>query len=424
MSHAITAVHSWQALDSRGRPTVACRVDVAGGAHGVAIVPSGASAGSHEAHELRDGGARFGGRGVLRAVENVRGPLADAVRGLDVSQQRAIDIALSKADSSSDFSALGANALLSVSLASARAAAAAEGISLARHLAGPGELSLPMPMFNIISGGAHANRMLDVQDFLALPCGASSFAEAVEWGTAVREAATRRAQGAGYAHATLVADEGGLGLPLGTSRAALELLTRAIEDAGLVAGRDVGIAIDVAASEWYDEGTYRLEREGRSLNSTELIAEIVGWCADFPIISVEDPLAEDDWDGWERITRALGDTVQLVGDDLFVTQLARLKEGIDRRVANSVLVKLNQNGLVSGAHDVLREAHAAGYTTVVSARSGDTEDSWLADLAVGWSAQQIKVGSTHRGERTAKWNRLLELEATETRRFCGPWPAR
>lgn len=423
MNSTISRVRAWQALDSRGRPTVACRVDLEGGAHGGAIVPSGASAGSHEAHELRDGGAPYGGRGVTRAVANVNGPLAEAVLGIDAARQRDVDDALAMTDGSHNFSRLGANAVLAVSLAVAQAGAAAAGISLARHLAGPGELLLPMPMINIISGGAHANQLLDVQDFLALPRGASSFGEAIEWGVAVREAATRRAQAAGAQFATLVADEGGLGLPLTTNREALELLTRSIEDAGLKPGTDVGIAIDVAASELYSHGAYVFRREGRTLDSQQLVREIAGWCDDFPVLSVEDPLAEDDWEGWELVTRELGDRLELVGDDLFVTQLERLRAGIDRGVANSVLVKVNQNGLVSRAHDVLTAAHANGYRTVVSARSGDTEDSWLADLAVGWNAGQIKVGSTQRSERTAKWNRLLELEATEATIFAGPWAA-
>jgi enolase len=387
-------------------------------------VPSGASAGSHEAHELRDGGERYEGRGVLRAVDNVMGPFAEAVIGLDATRQRDVDAALAATDGSPNLSRLGANAALSISLASALAAASAAGVSLARHLAGPGDLLLPMPMFNIISGGAHANQLLDVQDFLALPQGARSFAEALEWGVAVREAATRRAQKAGHTFATLVADEGGLGLPLASNRAALELLTLAIQDAGLRPGADVGIAIDVAASELYRDGQYSLRSEGRVLSSSDLITELIGWVDEFPILSIEDPLDEDDWDGWEQITAALGEKVELVGDDLFVTQLNRLNEGIARHAANSVLVKVNQNGLVSRAQEVLETAHAEGYRTVVSARSGDTEDVWLADIAVGWRAAQIKVGSTQRSERNAKWNRLLELEATEATTFGGPWNER
>ncbi|MET7303746.1 phosphopyruvate hydratase [Embleya sp. NPDC005575] len=321
----ITKVDSWEALDSRGRPTVATRVALEGGAQGVALVPSGASAGSHEALELRDGGDRYGGRGVRTAVGHVIDTLAPLVTGLTPAQ---VDAALRAADRSPSFSVVGANAVLSVSLAAQRAAA--DGTSLARYLAADaGPLLLPMPMVNILSGGAHAGRMLDVQDFLVVPVGATSFAQAVEWAVAVREAATRLALAGGHAQAVLVADEGGLGLPLATNRAALDLLTRAIRAAGFEPGTDVAIAIDVAATQFFHDGRYRLAREQRELTATGLIAEIARWCDHYAVISVEDALAEDDWEGWQEATAVLGERVELVGDDLFV--VARARRGCGRR---------------------------------------------------------------------------------------------
>lgn len=415
---AIAEIIAWESLDSRGRPTVACRVVLGGGASGMAIVPSGASAGSHEAVELRDGGSRFGGKGVLRAVGHVNTVLAPLLRGSDVSIVNEVDSKLAEADTSPGYSRLGANALLAVSLASERAAAQAAGVTLARWLAGDGPLELPMPMVNIISGGAHAGGILDIQDFLVIPVGAESFAEAIRWCAEVRTATQRLAVDHGFSGAVLVADEGGLALPLSRNRDALEILTRGIEAAGLDPWHQVRIAIDVAASEFFRDGEYRLAAEDRKLDSAGLIAELVGWCDDFAIASIEDALSEDDWEGWEQVTRSLGGRIELVGDDLFATNESRLVYGISRGVANSVLIKVNQNGLVSGTRKVLSAAKQEGYRTVVSARSGDTEDSWLADLAVGWGAGQIKVGSTHRSERTAKWNRLLEFEATEDTTFA------
>lgn len=419
MTPAIESTRAWEALDSRGRPTVAAEVRLTDGSVGCALVPSGASAGSHEAVELRDGGSRYSGRGVLKAVANVNERLAAAVRGLEPAD---VDNALAAADPSPTFANIGANAVLAVSLASARADAASLGVSLARLLAGDdAPLQLPMPMVNIVSGGAHAGAVLDVQDFLIIPVGASSFAEAIEWATAVRDSATRVALARGHRQAVLVADEGGLGVPLDTNRDALDLVTGAIEEAGFTPGTQIAIAIDVAATQFHRGGRYALACERRELTAHELVDEIADWCDNYPVISVEDILAEDDWDGWQYATQVLGDRIELVGDDLFVTQADRLERGIDNRVANSVLVKVNQNGLLSGARDVVLLAHEAGYRTVVSARSGETEDDWLADLAVGWCGGQIKVGSTHRSERTAKWNRLLQLEATEKTVFAGPW---
>jgi enolase len=415
----ITRVDAWEALDSRGRPTVAARVVLSDGNDGKALVPSGASAGSHEAVELRDAETRYCGRGVRRAINNIRTALAPRVVGLEPID---VDRALRSADSSPTFATVGGNAVLAMSLAAARADAAMHGVSLARHLAGGADqLVLPMPMVNVLSGGAHAGAMIDVQDFLVIPVGATTFAQAIEWSGAVRDAATTLALARGHQQAVLVADEGGLGLPLASNRAALELLTDAIECAGFTPGSQVAIAIDVAATQLLVGGRYRLACENRDLTATQLVDEVAGWCDSFPLVSVEDLLAEDDWDGWREATAVLGDRVELIGDDLFVTQADRVQHGIDAGIANSVLVKVNQNGLVSGSRDVVELAHFAGYRTVVSARSGETEDSWLADLAVGWRARQIKVGSTQRGERTAKWNRLLELEATEDTTFAGPW---
>lgn len=421
-STSIGTVRAWEALDSRGRPTVAAQVVLRGGATGSARVPSGASTGSHEALELRDGESRYSGRGVRRAVAHVTGPVADSVVGLDAAEPHAVDVALRAADPDPGFATLGANAVLAVSVAAAKAAAAAAGTSLARHLSGSGPLLLPMPMVNIISGGAHARGLIDIQDFLVIPSGAASFAEAIRWCVAVRDATAELAIEQGHPEAVLVADEGGLGLALGSNRAALTLLNDGVVRAGFTPGGDVHIALDVAASEFYRDGRYHWTADGRQFDSDELIATVAGWCDDFPITSIEDLLAEDDWSGWVRATTVLGDRVELVGDDLFATDPGRLERGMERAAANSVLVKVNQNGTLSGAREVLQRARDGGYRTVVSARSGETEDAWLADLAVGWAAGQIKVGSTHRSERTAKWNRLLELEATETTVFAGPWP--
>ncbi|MBW3536949.1 MAG: phosphopyruvate hydratase [Actinobacteria bacterium] len=405
----VVAVDGWEVLDSRGTPTVACEVRLAGGAVGQASVPSGASTGRHEAVELRDGGDRYGGLGVLLAVGNVKGPLASAAVGADAADLAELDRALRAADGTPLLARLGSNAVLAVSVASAIAAAAAEGIPLYRWVAGNVEVSLPLPMVNVVSGGAHAGRAVDVQDVLVVPMGAASFGEALEWAWRVRRGTAEVAADRGLLTA-LVADEGGLGPPLPSNRAAMELVVAGIERAGLAPGEQVGLAIDVAANQLCDRDGYRFAAEDRLLTTAELVDEVIGWCGDYPIVSVEDVLAEDDWDGWTAATSRLRG-VQVLGDDLFATDLRRLERGIGLGVANAVLVKPNQNGTVSGAEAVLRRARAAGYAPVVSARSGETEDAWLADLAVGWGAGQIKVGSTMRSERTAKWNRLLRIEA-------------
>jgi enolase len=409
---AIARVLAWEALDSRGTPTVSCEVVLEDGASGQATVPSGASTGSHEARELRDGGARYGGRGVRDAVRNVNETLGPALAGMDVTDQDRIDQTLVELDGTLELGRLGANAILAVSVASVLAAANARGLPLWRSLA-PAEKTplLPLPMVNVISGGAHARGAgVDVQDFLVVPVGAASFAEALEWAWRVRHSTEELAAERGLP-STLVADEGGLGPPLRSNRAGLELLAAGIERARLQPAEQCAIAVDVAATQLATEGGYRLPTEGRLLDSGELVDELAAWCAAHPIVSLEDPLGEDDWDGWEEATRRLGCRVQLVGDDLFVTSTARLEQGIARRAANALLVKPNQVGTLTGARRALELAHAGGYAAVVSARSGDTEDAWLADLAVGWRVGQIKVGSTARSERTAKWNRLLRIEA-------------
>ncbi len=407
----IAGVKAWEALDSRGRPTVACRVTLRGGAHGEALVPSGASTGRHEAVELRDGEARYAGFGVRRAVANVNGEIAAAVAGMDAQAQRDVDTAMRQLDGTATLARLGGNAVLAVSLASCRAFAAASGQDVHRAVADGAAPLLPMPMVNILSGGAHAGRMVDVQDFLAVPLGATRFAEAMEWVSRVRDAAASLvAERGGQAH--LVADEGGLAAVLESNAAGLQLLTAAIERAGLRPMEDVAIAVDVAATQLWADGRYALALEGRTLDSQQMAAMVAQWCREFPVVSVEDPLAEDDWPGWETIAPALADR-QLLGDDLFATNPDRLQQGIARGVGNAVLVKVNQNGTLTGAADVLRLAQRHGYATVVSARSGDTEDAIIADLAVGWRAGQIKVGSLMRSERTAKWNRLLAIEALE-----------
>ncbi|MCX5317010.1 phosphopyruvate hydratase [Streptomyces sp. NBC_00154] len=408
------------AFDSRGTPTVSCSVRLRGGAVGAAIVPSGASTGTHEAIELRDGGAAFGGRGVSAAIRSVREELAESVRGLDAHDQQAIDDALRACDGSEGLARLGANAVLAVSIAAATAGAAQAGLPLYRWCTGDREPLLPLPMVNIFSGGAHAAGALDVQDLLVVPVGAVDIEQALTWVWDVRHQVGGVLAERRIPHA-LVADEGGFGPPLPSTTVGLELLVAGIERVGLRPGEQMAIAMDVAASELLTEaGTYRLENEGRSLTSSELVAEAVTWCRDFPIVSIEDLLAEDDWAGWAEATKALGQ-IQLVGDDLFVTNPSRLRRGIDTGVGNSVLVKPNQIGTLSAARNVVTLAKSSGYATVLSARSGETEDSWLADLAVGWGTGQLKVGSMTRSERTAKWNRLLRIndELGTSARYAG-----
>lgn len=407
---AITGVFGWQALDSRGTPTVGCVVSLASGAQGRTVVPSGASTGRHEVRERRDGLQAYAGRGVLAAVSAVNGELADAVRGLDAAAQHEVDAALLAADGDPDLSRLGGNAVLAVSLAALLAAAADSGAPLYQQLLGGGEPLLPLPMVNILSGGAHAAGAVDIQDVLVVPIGAESFPEAIEHTHRVRRAAAELVSEAGGSSA-LVADEGGLALPGAGNEAALALVARAVSRAGLRLGEDAALAVDVAATQLWDGARYRLAVDEQLLDAVDLVDLVAGWASRYAVVSIEDVVAEDDVPGWRYATEQLGGRVQLLGDDLFATRSERFSVGVSSGVANAVLVKPNQAGTVSRAAHVVRLAHEAGYATVLSARSGDTEDTWLADLAVGWRTGQIKVGSTTRSERTAKWNRLLELAA-------------
>jgi enolase len=416
----IAGVFAWEALDSRGRPTVAARVTLACGASGRAVAPSGASTGAHEAHERRDGGTRYDGWGVKGAVSAVNGAIAEAVIGLDARDQRKLDAALEALDGEPSLGRLGANAVLSVSLAALLARAEASREPLWRILNGGVDPLIPLPMVNIFSGGAHARGLLDLQDILAIPLGADNFSQAMEWIAKVRASAAVLLDAQGFTSA-LVADEGGLAGALRDNEAALQLVAAAIEKAGFRPGEDIALAVDVAANQIFRDGRYRLAVDGLELTAAQWIELLARWCARYPIVSLEDVIAEDQWDDWKSASKALGRDCQILGDDLFATNAARLRRGVESGVANAVLVKVNQAGAVSRAEDVMAAARSAGYATVVSARSGDTEDNWLADLAVGWRAGQIKVGSTHRSERTAKWNRLLEIEADPQNRaqFAG-----
>jgi enolase len=410
---SVHTVRGRQVFDSRGRPTVEVDVILDDGTMGRASVPSGASTGTHEAHELRDGDeATFGGLGVLSAVAHVNGEIAAAIRGRDVTDQVGADDVLRELDGTPALSRLGANAVLGTSLALCRASAVLTQQPLYRRiadLAGVGEPVLPMPMVNILSGGLHAGRGMDVQDFLAVPLAATSMVEAIHTVARVRDAATVVAADRGLP--TLLADEGGLSPGCPTGRDALILLLESIERAGLEPGQDVGIALDVAASSLFDVTTadYRLRRENRRATTDEMIEMVTSWVDEFPIISVEDPLGEDDWTGWQAITARLGHRVRLIGDDLFTTNLARVTRGVAECCANGVLIKVNQNGTLSGTLEVVAAARSAGYTPVVSARSGETEDNFLADLAVGTAAGQIKIGSVRSSERLAKYNQLVRI---------------
>ncbi len=416
----IERVFAWEALDSRGTPTVGCSLTLAGGANGVAIVPSGASTGTYEAHELRDGSERYGGRGVLHAIRNINEVLGPAVVGYDATDQSGLDTLLCGLDGTQNLERLGANAVLALSVTAALASAQAVAAPLYRWLGGGASPLLPLPMINIISGGAHAGGAVDVQDILVIPVGAASFAEAIEWAWRVRRATAEVAAGRGLTTA-LVADEGGLGPVLPSNRAALDLVLAGIERSGLIPGSEVAIAIDVAATQLVDGACYRLTAEGRTVDTAALLDELTAWCDGYPVVSLEDPLGEDDWTGWAAASRRWNSRLQLLGDDLFVTDLSRLNRGVSEGIANAVLVKPNQTGTLTRARSVVSRAQEAGYSVVVSARSGDTEDCWLADLAVGWRAGQVKVGSLMRSERTAKWNRLLRIEAEERGRstFAG-----
>ena len=400
----IVALHGRQVLDSRGNPTVEVDLRLDSGASGSAIVPSGASTGVHEAVELRDGGTAWGGKGVTRAVANVNGALREAVTGLDAADQPALDAALIDADGTPNKGRLGANAILGVSLAAAKAAAADAGVPLYRHLGGDAARTLPVPMLNVINGGVHAANSIDLQEFMVVPAGAATFAEAIRIGAEVYHALKGVLHERGLS--TAVGDEGGFAPDLPSSEAAIEAILEAAERAG---HRDaVAIALDPATSEVFREGAYRFE--GRELGSAEITGFWDDLTARFPIVSIEDGAAEDDWDAWKQLTASLGDRVQLVGDDLFVTNPVRLQRGIDEQVGNSILVKVNQIGTLTETLEAIRMAQAAGYTAVISHRSGETEDTTIADLAVATNAGQIKTGAPARSDRVAKYNRLLRIE--------------
>ena len=405
----ITRLTALEVLDSRGNPTIAVTAHTDKGS-GRAIVPSGASTGVHEAVELRDGDPkRYGGKGVLKAVSNVEGEIAERVTGLDVDDQRSLDEAMIELDGTANKSRLGANAILGVSLAAAHAAANARGIPLYRHLGGDEASLLPLPMANILNGGAHADTSVDLQEFMVCAVGAPTFPEAMRATSEVYHALKNVLKTQGLA--TGVGDEGGFAPQLASNEDALKLIVEATRKAGYEPGQEVAIALDPASSEFYEDGSYALKGEGRSLDSAGLAALYEDWAARYPIVSIEDGMAEDDWEGWEHLTGAIGSKVQLVGDDLFVTNVARLKQGIERGVANSILIKVNQIGTLTETLDAIELARKAGYSAVISHRSGETEDATIADLAVATGAGMIKTGAPARSKRVAKYNRLLQIEA-------------
>ena len=402
-------VRSREVLDSRGNPTVEADVILDNGVIGRAIVPSGASTGQHEAVELRDGDkSRYAGKGVLNAVAAVNGELRNAVVGMDPSQQQAIDEKLIAVDGTENKSRLGANALLAVSIASARAAANDAGLPLYRYLGGDDVSIMPVPMMNIINGGSHANNSIDIQEFMIIPVGASSFAEAVRYGAEIFHELKKVLKERGLN--TAVGDEGGFAPDLSSNEAAIEVILEAIANAGYEAGKDIMLALDVASSEFYQDGSYVLASENRSLTSTEMVDLLASWVEKYPLISVEDGMDENDWDGWKLLTERLGDKVQLVGDDLFVTNTSILAEGIAKDVANSILIKFNQIGTLTETLAAIDMAKEAGYTAIISHRSGETEDTTIADLAVATSVGQIKTGSLSRSDRVAKYNQLIRIE--------------
>jgi len=416
---AIEHVIAREVLDSRGNPTIEAEVMLDSGARGRAIAPSGASTGKREAIELRDGGDRFGGKGVLHAVANVNGEIADALQGLDALDQRCIDFTMIDLDGTPDKGRLGANAVLAVSLANAKAVADELGLPLYRSIGGANAHELPVPMLNVVNGGAHARNSIDFQEFMLMPVGAASFSEALRWGTetyhALRSVLSERDL------ATAVGDEGGFAPDLPSNEAALKLLMEAVERAGRVPGDEVALAMDPATSELWDKGSYLLAGEGRRLTSAEMVDYWVDLAGRFPIVSIEDGMAEEDWDGWAALTAALGDRVQLVGDDVFVTNVELLGRGIRDGVANAVLVKLNQIGTLTETLETVSLANRSSYRAVISHRSGETEDTTIADLAVAVNAGQIKAGAPARSDRVAKYNQLLRIEEDlgESAAFAG-----
>ena len=405
---AISHVVGREILDSRGNPTVEVDVALACGAQGRAAVPSGASTGSLEALERRDGGSRYGGKGVRQAVAAVNGEIAAAAVGLDSADQRGLDRTLIELDGTPGKSRLGANAILGVSLATAAADAAGRDVPLYRRIGGDGATTLPVPLMNLLNGGAHADNNLDLQEFMVVPLGAGSFSEGLRWGTEIYHTLRKRLSAAGLS--TAVGDEGGFAPDVPSNETALELLLGAVEEAGLRPGDDVALALDVAATEFAEAGEYRLAGEGRSLDRAGMVDYLAHLAGGFPICSIEDGMAEDDWEGWEMLTEALGDRLALVGDDLFVTRVDLLQRGVSSGVANSILIKVNQVGTLTETLDAIEAAQAAGYGAVVSHRSGETEDTTIADLAVGAGTGRIKAGAPARSDRTAKYNRLLRIE--------------
>jgi enolase len=405
----INSIKAREILDSRGNPTLEVEVRLIGGVSGRAAVPSGASTGKHEAVELRDGDqTRFKGKGVLKAVANVNGPIARAIGGMPATDQAVIDHKLIELDGTADKSSLGANAILGTSLAVAHAAANWLGMPLYRYLGKEDAYTLPVPMFNILNGGKHAADSTDFQEFMVMPVGARSFSHALQMGAEVYHSLKRVLQDKGLN--TNVGDEGGFAPSLSSNREAVELILLAVEKAGYKPGEECFIALDPAASEFYSQGKYTLKREGVSLTSGEMVDYYVGWAASYPIISIEDGMAEDAWEGWQLLTKKLGDRIQLVGDDLYVTNVERLSRGISLSASNSILIKLNQIGTLTETIAAIKTAKEAGWTAVISHRSGETEDTSIADLAVAQATGQIKAGAPCRSERTAKYNRLLKIE--------------
>jgi len=404
----IETVHARQILDSRGNPTVEVELRLRSGAAGRAAVPSGASTGEFEATELRDGGEPYGGKGVTKAVGNVNGEIAEAVAGHDASDQAGLDRTLVELDGTPNKSRLGANAILGVSLAAAHAAAAEEGLPLWRYLGGEAAHVLPVPMMNVLNGGAHADNKVDFQEFMVVPVGAPSFGEALRIGAEVFHALKKTLSGRGLG--TAVGDEGGFAPDLGSNEEALQMLVEGIEAAGYTPADDVAIALDPATSEIFDDGAYVLEHEGRSLSAEEMAAYWDGLAGRYPILSIEDGMDEEDWSGWRALTDLVGDHVQLVGDDLFVTNTERLRRGIESGVGNSILIKVNQIGTLTETLDAISTARDAGYSAVMSHRSGETEDVTIADLAVATGCGQIKTGAPSRSDRVAKYNQLLRIE--------------
>lgn len=415
----IASVHGREIFDSRGNPTVEVDVRLASGAFGRAAVPSGASTGTREAVELRDGGTRLGGKGVRQAVANVNGEIAEAVTGMDAADQTAVDRAMIELDGTPNKGRLGANAILGVSMAVAKAQAAERGQALFRYLGGEDANLLPVPCMNVLNGGEHADNNVDFQEYMIVPAGAASFAEALEWGATVFHALKSVLKAGGYN--TAVGDEGGFAPSLPSNVAAVDAILQAVEQTGLKAGRDVFLALDPAASEFFHDGVYDLKGEGRRLDSAAMVDFLSDWVSQYPILSIEDGLAENDWDGWKLLTDRLGARVQLVGDDIFVTNPAILREGIEKGVANALLVKVNQIGTLTETIEAVTMAHEAGYRCMMSHRSGETEDTTIADLAVALGTGQIKSGSASRSDRLAKYNQLLRIEEElgDAARFAG-----